>query len=62
MDKVENGGISVEDRVQPLFLRLKDGLAPIDRWVRVNAKENPVLLLAGAVGMGYLLARLLRGR
>jgi len=64
MDKVEpeNGEIPVEDRAQPLLARLKDGLAPLDQWVRTAAKENPVLLLAGAVGVGYLLARLLRGR
>jgi hypothetical protein len=55
MEKVENG-------VEPLVARLKDGLQPIDKWVRATARENPVLLLAGAVGVGYLLARLLRGK
>ena len=64
MDKVdgENGESAIEDRVQPLLARLKDGLAPLDRWLRAAARDNPVLLLAGAVGAGYLLARLLRGR
>ncbi len=64
MEKVEvgNGTAAVKEQAEALLTRVKDGLAPVDEWVRSTARENPVLLLAGALGAGYLLARLLRRR
>ena len=39
---------------------IKDRLAPVDQWVRKLAREQPLLLVAGAVGLGYLVGRLVR--
>lgn len=40
--------------------RVKDRLAPVDTWVRELARDRPLVALAGAVGVGYLLGRLIR--
>ena len=52
----------VKEQAQEILGQVKDRLEPADRWVRTMAKERPVLLLAGALGVGYLVARLLRSR
>ena len=40
--------------------RVKEKLAPIDQWIRTLAREQPMVALAGAVGVGYLIGRLIR--
>ena len=57
----------VHEVVEPLRQRAEDVLqqakqkaAPIDAWLRTLARDQPVLALAGAVGVGFLLGRLVR--
>jgi hypothetical protein len=52
----------VKEQAVALFDRAKERLKPVDEWVRTTTREHPVLLLAGAFGVGYLVARLLRRR
>jgi hypothetical protein len=57
MENETNGSV---DRAQVLAAQVKERLAPIDTWVRTLAREQPLLALAGAIGVGYLLGRLIR--
>ncbi len=61
-EKMEKSEQAMSDAtaVETTLQRLKERLAPVDEWVRETSKERPVLLLAGALGLGYLIARLLR--
>jgi ABC-type hemin transport system substrate-binding protein len=52
----------VKEQAEAFFHRAKERLKPVDDWIRTTARERPVLLLAGAFGIGYLVARLLRRR
>lgn len=40
--------------------RAKEQLIPVDRWIRVSVEKRPLLALAGALGVGYVVGRLLR--
>lgn len=51
-----SNGEPAEDAVS----RLKGRIAPVDHWVRTLARERPFLALAGALGIGYLVGRLIR--
>lgn len=53
-------GVDVRERAQEIVARVKEGLAPVDEWIRTLARERPVVALAGALGIGYLLGRVIR--
>lgn len=40
--------------------QIKERVAPIDQWIRTFAREQPILALATAIGIGYLAGRLIR--
>ena len=48
------------ERAQEVVDRVKQHLAPVDSWIRTMARERPLLTLAGAAGLGYLVGRLIR--
>src|SRR5206468_2487922 len=45
---------------EDVLVRLKERIAPVDQWVRTLVRERPLLALAGALGIGYLVGRLVR--
>ena len=50
----------LQERAEQVAAQLKEKLAPVDNWIRTVARERPLLLLAGALGTGYLIGRLIR--
>ena len=57
----------VSDVIEPLRAQaeaatdqLKHRFAPVDNWVREMARERPIVALAGAAAIGYLVGRLIR--
>ena len=56
MEKTE----TVRERAEELAAHLKERVAPVDHWVRTMARQQPLLVLAGAIGIGYFVGRLLR--
>lgn len=50
----------VDEPADDLISRAKERIAPVDQWVRTLARERPLLALAGALGIGYLVGRLIR--
>jgi ElaB/YqjD/DUF883 family membrane-anchored ribosome-binding protein len=57
---VEATQSSLQDRAEEMAARIREKVAPVDQWVRTLARERPLLVLAGALGIGYLVGRLLR--
>jgi ElaB/YqjD/DUF883 family membrane-anchored ribosome-binding protein len=49
-----------KERGGKLAVRARNRLAPVDEWIRTQARERPFLVLGGALGAGYLIGRLLR--
>jgi hypothetical protein len=57
---LENSLDDLGDRVRPQIERAKRRLAEINGQVTGFIKEHPVACLLGAVGLGYLVARVAR--
>jgi ElaB/YqjD/DUF883 family membrane-anchored ribosome-binding protein len=51
---------SLRERAQELSTQIKQRIEPVDTWVRTLARERPLVALAGALGIGYLIGRLIR--
>jgi ElaB/YqjD/DUF883 family membrane-anchored ribosome-binding protein len=50
----------LHERARALAWQIKRRLEPADTWVRTLVRERPLVALAGAAGIGYLLGRLIR--
>jgi hypothetical protein len=50
----------LRERAEEVVERVKRTMAPVDEWIRTLAREQPMVALAGAVGIGYLVGRLIR--
>ena len=59
--KMEQAVDEIRAQAEEAYLRTKRRLEPMDRWIRENVAQRPVLFLLGAVGVGYLIGRVLRG-
>lgn len=52
----------INQAAQRLLEDAKIKLQPVDEWVRRMARERPVVTLLGAIGIGYLVGRLVARR
>ena len=50
----------IKERARDAAEEVKRRMAPVDQWLRDVARDQPMLARAGAVGVGYLLGRLIR--
>jgi hypothetical protein len=50
----------LRERARAMAEGVRERFAPVDTWIRTQARERPLLALAGAIGIGYLLGRLIR--
>jgi hypothetical protein len=50
----------LQQQMETFVKGAKERLEPIDNWVRDMARERPLMLVAGAVGLGYVIGRVLR--
>ena len=50
----------LQERAEAWAEEMKERFEPVDTWIRTTTRERPLLALAGAVGIGYFLGRLLR--
>jgi ElaB/YqjD/DUF883 family membrane-anchored ribosome-binding protein len=50
----------LRERAETLAWQVKQRMEPVDAWVRTLVRERPLVALAGALGIGYLVGRLIR--
>jgi hypothetical protein len=59
-ETIEDPSSPLAERAQALVSQVKQRMEPVDAWIRTLARERPLVALAGALGIGYLVGRLIR--
>lgn len=61
-EKTEAGIDTLKDYARSAADQAKAQLEPIGSWLKETIAERPLTLLAGTLGLGYLVGRLVRRR